>query len=78
LGEDDGALDGVLQFAHIARPFVGSELAHRGLRDPRCGTIHSPGGLLHKMCREGWDIVAAFAQRREFNREDAQNLSENA
>jgi hypothetical protein len=34
LGKDDGALDGVLQFAHVARPFLGSELAHRGLRNP--------------------------------------------
>lgn len=74
LSENDGALDSVLQLAHIARPFVGSELAHRGLSNPRCGTIHSPGGLLHEMGDQRRDIVAAFAQRREFYRENAQAI----
>jgi hypothetical protein len=74
LGEDDGALDGVLQFADIARPLVRSELAHGGLGNSRCGTIHSLGGLLHKMRGEGRDVVAALAKRREFNREDAQAI----
>jgi len=74
LREDDSAFDGVLQFAHIARPVVGSELAHRGFRNSRWGTTHAPGALHHEMGGERRDVLAAFAQWRDFNRKDAQAI----
>ena len=72
--EDDSALNGVLKFAHVARPIIGGELAQCGLRDSQVGAIHSPRALPHEMCRERWDVFAPFAQRRDFDREDAQAI----
>src|SRR5258708_25636485 len=73
-GEDDGALNSILKFPYVTGPVVGGELAQRGLRDSRGGTIHSPRALPQEVFQERWDILAAFTQGRDLNRENAQAI----
>ena len=69
-GDDDGALDGVLQLADVARPVVRVERLKRTALD---AGDEAPGLLLvvfEEVYDERVDVAGPLAQGRKLNRED--------
>src|ERR1035438_6297335 len=75
-GNDDGALDEVLQFADVAGPVVALERMHGGRRNGGDFAIHAAGVLLHEGAHQQRDIIAALAQRRDRERENVEPVIE--
>ena len=75
-GEDDRALDDVLQLADVARPGVANQGLHDRGRDGLDPPAHPPGELLGEMADQPRDVVAALAQRRQHEREHVQAVVE--
>ena len=75
--EDDRAIDGVAQLAHVAGPAVVPEDLHRRLRERRVGPpARSPAGRGQERPREGLDLAAALAQWRDQQREAVQPVEQ--
>ncbi len=68
----DGALDGVLELAHVARPRVVAEHVEGAARDAPRALAVLGGVLLDEVLRERRDVAAPVAQRRERDREDVE------
>src|ERR1051325_7274744 len=70
--EGTGALDGILQLAHVARPIVGAENFHGLLGDLEI----LPGAAGHFVFQEvrdqQRDVVAAFGKARQFDGDDVE------
>ena len=76
LRQDHGALDGVLQFAHVARPAVGQ---HGGAcRVGKAGDFHPVFAreAAQKMIRQDRDVIRAFAQRGHMHRKHVEAVIE--
>src|SRR5262249_38604179 len=75
--EDDGALDDVLELAHVARPFVSAE--RRLLLLCQLGRRRDANFLrdeADEMRGQREDVLLALAERRDREREDAQPVVE--
>ncbi len=73
IAENEGVLDGILQFSNVAGPVVVEEcLACFG------GEIHGPIGMepAGEVFDEGGDVFGAFAQGREDNGNDVEAIEE--
>ena len=66
--QDRGALDHVLQFAHVAGPVVLHQAAHVAFGQLEVA-LELAALALHEMRRQERDVVAAFAQRNGIDRE---------
>src|SRR5262245_45610917 len=75
-GEDDRALDDVLQLAYVPRPGVAHQGVHDRRRDGLDLPAHSPGEMLSEMADQQRDVTAAFAQGRKDERENVQSVVE--
>ena len=73
---NDGSLNDILQFTHVAGPVVGLKLFHVRRRQTRGVHAEFAGGLLEKMLRQLRNVLSAVAQRRQFDGEDAQAIVE--
>ena len=60
-GENDGSLNGVPEFAYVARPIVGDQQAESLGRQARWHRAREPG---EKMLRKRCNVFATFAQGR--------------
>src|SRR5258708_38361375 len=69
---DHGALNEVLQLPDIARPIVALEDFHRVIGDMVDHLALAFGELLNEVSGQQWDILFAFAQRRECDWKDIQ------
>src|SRR5260370_31213181 len=74
LPQDDSPLDRVLEFAYVAGPLIGGELVQCSLADLRLGTIHPTRALSDEMRDERPYVLAAFSQRRDLDRKNAQTI----
>lgn len=73
---DDGAFDRVSEFAHVTGPCMADELIARVFGNPAHGSTHRTTDVLQEGLREQQNILAAFAQRRQRDLEDAQSIVE--
>src|ERR1017187_1690002 len=71
-GDDDGALDEVLQLADVAGPVVALERVHGGGGDGGDFAVHAAGILLHEVAHQQRDVFAALAQRRDRDGKDVE------
>ena len=69
LGEDQGAFDHVLQFAHVAGPIMFLELGDMRLGEPGGRQLEFANCFLQEMRRQQRDVLFAFPQRGHFDRE---------
>src|ERR1019366_814616 len=76
MAEDEGALENVLELAHVPGPVVVEERLHRGGRDGRDGLAVLGGGPREERLHEERDVLAALAERRERDRDDAKAVEE--
>ena len=65
LGEDDGALDHVLQLAHVAAPVMIEQRPHRAVGQSRHALVHLRRVLVQEMMHQQRDIFLALPQRRQ-------------
>ncbi len=63
-GEHHGALQQVVELAHVAGPGVGEQQV-RDIGRKRRNALPRAGALLQQMGSQRQDVVAAFAQRRQ-------------
>src|SRR5581483_10436836 len=70
--EDDGALDRVLELAHVPRPRVLLEEPERGLGDLRYAAGATLAELPEKVADEIPDVLVALAERRDPDLDDAE------
>ena len=63
----DEAFRDVAQFADIARPVVGHELAALGFRQDRRIAAVARRGLENEVFEQQRDVLPPVAERREFN-----------
>jgi len=71
-----GALDGVLELAHVARPLVAAQRLRGGARKSRQVAVVARGISLKEVLGQERDIVAAIAQRRDRHRDDVEAIVE--
>ena len=76
LGKNDGALNDVLEFAHIPRPVMGSQLTQDGLCQARGAAVHPLSALSDEMDRQLRNVFWAFTQRGNVKREDTESIVE--
>ena len=76
LGENDGALNDVLELAHISRPVMGCQLAQGRLCQARGPAVHSRSALSDKMGRQLRNVFWALAQRGDVKGEDTESIVE--
>src|SRR5204863_6608532 len=70
VGKDERALDGVLQFADVARPSMREEHLAGSAAESEL-TLAGPGSeLTHEVLSEQHDVGPALAQRRQMHAED--------
>ena len=74
--EHDGALDRVLELAHVAGPAVLGEALERGRRAAGDRLAVLLGVDLDEVLREQRDVVAAIAQRRHVHRDHVEAVVE--
>ena len=67
LGEDGGAFDDILEFAHIAGPIVGEQSSYAAFRKPTAFDAVFLGKTLEKMIGEEFDIPRALAERGDLD-----------
>ena len=74
--EDDGAFDGVFEFADVAGPVVIDEELHRGVGEiaRRLGVVRAV--LLEEALDEQRDIFFALAQRRQVEGDDVEAMEQ--
>src|SRR5262249_43394765 len=70
--EDHGALDGVAELAHVARPGVGGERLLRRLRERQVVAAGGLGEEGEEAVGQRQDVLPALAQRRQAQRGDAE------
>ena len=75
-GQDQRALDHVLQLADVPRPGVGAERGHRRGVDPAHRLAGAGRVLLQEVLGQMRDVARPIAQRREQDREDVQAVIE--
>ena len=75
-GQNYPALNDILQFAHVAGPIVALQFVHEEFCQARTRDAKSAGGLFDKVIGKRVDIFEALAQRRDFNRENAEAIIE--
>ncbi len=61
----EGVAGDAAQFAYVARP-VGPSAGHGGTVEFRRGAVEAQRGLLEEVFEEQQDVLAAAAQRRQF------------
>ncbi len=76
LGEDERALDHVLELAHVAGPCVRRERAHEAVGHPLYRLAHPALLAGDEVPDEERDVLGPVAQRREADREDAEAVVE--
>ena len=70
--EDDGALEGVAEFADVAGPFVNGKHATRSIRERPVGAIVNRTERNEEMIGEGKNVQAAFAERGNAERQNVE------
>src|SRR5258705_1645049 len=75
-GQHDGALDDVLELAHIPRPVVLSEPLQRLLTDRRGLRCRAVAVLREEVLDQRGDVLFAFAQRRHVDVDDVEAVEE--
>ena len=70
--EDDGALDGVLQLADVARPVVRDEARARLRREPRHAALELRGVFRDEVAGEQRDVFAPLAQGGQLEGDDVE------
>src|SRR5262249_30230886 len=76
LGEDERALDRVLQLAHVARPVVSEQDVARLAGQGCDGPSHPCGGGPQKMVGQEEHVLIPLPQRRKMQAEDGQAIVE--
>src|SRR5208282_5871092 len=71
-GKHNGALDDVLELAHIARPIVVHQELHRGVRETSRRLVVFAAELVEKALDELRDIFLALAEGRQLQRNDVE------
>ena len=74
--DDHGALDHVLELAHVSRPRVRLEQLERLRVDAADRLADLAGAAPHEVLREEPDVSGALAQRRHLEREDGESIVE--
>src|SRR4029453_7978466 len=72
VGENDGALDAILQFANVPRPAIRDKLLERRRRQRQRLLLHVPAEAFDEETREQGDVAGAVAERRHRDRKDRQ------
>jgi len=73
LRQNHGALDGILEFADVAGQSC-HELSGVSFGEARRRAVHLPGSHADEVRSELGDVLAAFAQRRNFDGKNAQAI----
>src|SRR6266849_1325061 len=73
--EDRGALDRVLQLAHVARPWIAKEPGHRR-RAQAEAAAQALGGATEEVLGEERNVLAALAQRGQRDRDHVEAIEE--
>ena len=76
LGEDGGAFDDILEFAHIAGPIVGEQSSYAAFRKSAAFDAVFLGKTLEKMIGEDFDIPRALAERGDLDGENIEAVVE--
>ncbi|MNF52882.1 hypothetical protein D3C84_342430 [compost metagenome] len=71
-----GAVDGVLQLAHVARPGVALQQRQRGLAQRQAAQAQLAAATLAEEAAEQGDVLLSLAQRRHRDREHAEAMVE--
>ena len=74
--ERDGALHGVLELAHVARPLVAQQLIGGARGEAGDLALHAQRRVREQHPRERQDVVAALAQRRHVQLDDLEPVVE--
>ncbi len=74
LRKDDGALNDVLELAHISRPVMGCQLAQGHLSQARGPAVHSRSALSDEMGGQLRNVFTPLTQRRNVDREHAEAI----
>ena len=74
--EDQSPLDGVLQFAYVARPIVAHQAGLRCRRQRLALGLAFARDLVDEIVRQHRDVFAAFAERRHAERDHLQAIVE--
>ena len=74
--EHDGALDDVLELAHVARPVVLHQQVERLGRELEVRLVVLLAVFLEEVLREQRDVVLPLAQRRQVDVDDVQPVVE--
>src|SRR5712691_10937967 len=75
-GQDDGALDDVLELAHISRPVVFGETLERLFADRRRLGCRAVAVLREEVLHERWDVLLAVSQWRHVDVDDVEPVEE--
>ncbi len=76
LAQDDQSLDEVLELAHVARPALPAEGAHRVLVDGDVGLAVCRAARLAKVRDQEVDVLSARAERGQPERDDVESIEE--
>src|SRR5205807_4164789 len=74
--EHEGALDGVLKLADVARPLVVSQTRARLARNPFHLPVALVAVLLNEIICQQWNILAPLSKRRHGERDDVETIVE--
>ena len=72
VGQDDRALDAVLQLADVARPAIGLQLLERPRRQGERPLLQIAAEPIHEIARENRDVSGTITQRRDRDGKDRQ------
>src|SRR5204862_6152789 len=72
--EHDGALDGVLKLADVARPVVTSQALARLRREARHAALEPGRVLRREVAGEERDVLAALSKRRHLEGDDVESV----
>ncbi len=76
VGDDQGALDDVLQLAHVPRPVIGLQSSQAFIPERLDGTPHSLGKLPRERGCQHADVIAPFPQGWQRDRENIESVEE--
>ena len=76
IAQDHGALDDVLQLAHVALPGISHERAQSVAIDTAHPAGELPVELAHEMIRQRWDVLPMLPKRRQRDMDDVQAVEE--